>query len=435
MLLLTNDTSHYTIAMTEQVIGVVGLGYVGLPLAYTFAKKGYDVIGYEINPQRIAELRDDHDSTNELTDEQLKEVSINYDTDPSVLKAADIVIMALPTPIDDNNKPDITILKKASETVGSNLKKGAIVVYESTVYPGTTEEICGPILEEFSGMRCGTDFTLGYSPERINPGDKTHTVDKIIKIVAGQDEETTDVLCDVYGSIITAGIHRAPNIQVAEMAKAIENAQRDLNIAFINEISMMCNKIGIRTKDVLEAAGTKWNFLQFQPGLVGGHCIGVDPYYLVEKAMQLGMDTHVITAGRSVNDGMAEFVADHIASSLANVSSPRVLVLGLTFKENVPDTRNSKSGHVIRLLKEKGCEVEVHDVQLTEAGITNLGFTPGHLTDDTYDAVVMLVPHREYLESPSALVGAVKEGGLFYDLKSCVDANIATHANRKYASL
>ncbi|MFH1670631.1 MAG: nucleotide sugar dehydrogenase, partial [Patescibacteria group bacterium] len=288
----------------KETIAIVGLGYVGLPLAHAFAKKGYRTIGYDVNEARIAEMKEGKDSTGELTENQLKEVSIEFSTDPTSLKEADVVIVALPTPIDKDKKPDIDILKAGTKTVGANLKEGAIVVYESTVYPGTTEEICGLILEKESGLKCGEGFKLGYSPERINPGDKEHTVTKIVKVVAGQDEKTADTLCKLYESIIEAGIHRATSIKVAEMAKAIENAQRDLNIAFVNEIAMMCNKLGIASKDVLSAAKTKWNFLPFKPGLVGGHCIGVDPYYLVEKAQQLGMETHVITAGRSVNDNM-----------------------------------------------------------------------------------------------------------------------------------
>ena len=270
----------------DKTVAVVGLGYVGLPLAHALAKKGWKTIGFDINEKRIEELSSGHDHTNELTNEQLAEIEMQFSADPSVLKEADVVIVAVPTPIDNKNNPDLKILESASKTVGENLKEGAIVVFESTVYPGTTEEICGPIIEKESGLKQYEQFKLGYSPERINPGDKEHTIDKILKIVAGQDEETLKELSALYGSIVTAGIHEAPNIKVAEMAKAIENAQRDLNIAFVNEIAMLCHKISINTTDVLEAAGTKWNFLNFKPGIVGGHCIGVDPYYLVEKARQ-----------------------------------------------------------------------------------------------------------------------------------------------------
>jgi len=416
---------------------MVGLGYVGLPLAHAFAKKGYGVIGFDVNENRITELTEGKDSTNELTDDQLKNVDIDYTTDPGKIAGADIVIMALPTPIDDDNNPDITILKQASETVGANMKKGAIVVYESTVYPGTTEEICGPILEEASGMKCGEDFFLGYSPERINPGDKEHTVEKIVKVVAGQDEKTTDTLCELYDSVIVAGTHRASSIKVAEMGKAIENAQRDLNIAFINEVAMLCNKIGISTKDVLAAAQTKWNFLPFQPGLVGGHCIGVDPYYLVEKAKQLGMDTHVITAGRSTNDGMSSFVSVHVGDTLGDKKNgAKVLVLGLTFKEDIPDTRNSKSGEVVRQLDAIGCDVYVNDPQLGDYLIEKDGMKTGSLDDGPFDAILLLVPHKEYLDvGTEGLIAATKDGGIIYDLKSILDKGKIEKSGRKYLAL
>ncbi|HLD63889.1 MAG TPA: nucleotide sugar dehydrogenase, partial [Candidatus Peribacteraceae bacterium] len=327
------------VAKAKPSLCIVGMGYVGLPLAHAFARAGYRVHGFDVNPRRIEELSAGFDRTLELTEAELRSVKIAYSTDPKIIKESDIIIVAVPTPIDEKNNPDLTMLMSASTTVGQNLKKEAIVVYESTVWPGTTEEICGPIIAKESGLQSGRDFFLGYSPERINPGDKEHTVDKIIKVVAGQTEKTTDALCDLYGSIVSAGIHRAPSIKVAEMAKAIENAQRDLNIAFVNEIAMMSNALGIATNDVLEAAGTKWNFLRFRPGLVGGHCIGVDPYYLVEKAKQLGMTTHVITAGRSVNDGMSLYVAQQILKALSDMRGARVLILGLTFKENIPDVR------------------------------------------------------------------------------------------------
>ncbi len=422
--------------MTKQpVLCIVGLGYVGLPLGYAFAKGGHRVLGFDINAKRIEELQDGRDWTLELSEEQLKSVKIEFSSDPVSIKEADIVIVAVPTPIDDNNEPDLTILESATATVGQNLKTGAIVVFESTVYPGTTEEICGPILEKESGMKCGTDFTLGYSPERINPGDKQHTVDKIVKIVAGQDEQTLKTLSDVYGSVITAGIHQAPSIKVAEMAKAIENAQRDLNIAFVNEIAMFCDKLGIGTKDVLEAAGTKWNFLRFTPGLVGGHCIGVDPYYLVAKAKELGLNTNVITAGRSVNDGMAAIVANQICSALGSAKGKRVLVLGLTFKENVPDTRNSKVKDVVKGLETNGCTVVVHDPFYSAEQIQKMGYTPGEFPDGPYDAVALLVPHKQYVDGSHDVVSTTKEGGVVYDLKSILNQNDVEAAGRKYAAL
>lgn len=407
---------------------IVGLGYVGLPLAYIFARAGYTVQGFDINQSRIKELLAGHDCTNEIEDSDLQSVSINFSTDPSVIENADIVIMAIPTPVDDNKKPDLTPLKKASETVGAHIKKGTIVVYESTVYPGTTEEICGPILQKESGMICGTDFFLGYSPERINPGDKEHTIDKIMKIVAGQDTKTTDILCKLYGSVVTAGIHRAPNIKTAEMGKAIENAQRDLNIAFVNEVAMLCHKIGINTAEVLDAAATKWNFLKFQPGLVGGHCIGVDPYYLVEKAEQLGMKTQVISAGRSVNDSMAQMIVDEVVAVLGeSINEKSILVMGLTFKENVPDTRNSQSEAVVQALKKHGCTVSVHDPYIN----ANDAFDGA-----PFDAIILLVQHKEYLAlGTQAFIDATKGDGMIYDVKGMLDATMIENAGKTYLSL
>lgn len=422
---------------TKPVLCIVGLGYVGLPLAAAFARKGYRTIGYDISSKRIDELKQHIDRTKELTTEQLKEAKMEFSADPVVMKEADVVILAIPTPVDDSNKPDLTLVESASETVGLNLKKGAIVVYESTVYPGVTEDLCGPILERASGMICGKDFTLGYSPERINPGDKEHTVDKIMKVVAGQDDATTDRLVALYGSVVTAGIHRAPNIKVAEMAKAIENAQRDINIAFVNEIAMLCGKIGIGTKDVLAAAGTKWNFLRFQPGLVGGHCIGVDPYYLVEKAEQLGMKTHVITAGRAINDNMSCLVADQVCEVLSvPPADATVLVLGVTFKENIPDTRNSKVIDVVKHLRAKGCAVKVHDAEVPAADLERMTLEPATLQDGPYDAILLLVPHREYLSiTPDTYCASLKEGGVFYDLKSLFPAKPFTDKGRVYRAL
>lgn len=421
----------------KPIICLVGLGYVGLPLAHAFAKKGCSVSGFDISEKRIAELKVGHDRTNELTDAQLKEISIEYSTDPAIIENAEIVIVTVPTPVDKNNKPDLSPVESATHIVGKNLRKDAIVVYESTVYPGVTEDLCGPILEKESGMKCGTDFTLGYSPERINPGDKKHTVEHIVKIVAGQDEKTLNTIADLYGSIITAGIHRAPSIKVAEMAKAIENAQRDLNIAYINEIAMLCNHIGISTKDVLTAAGTKWNFLPFSPGLVGGHCIGVDPYYLVEKAEQLGMNTQLITAGRSVNEGIAPYVAKQVINALTvPAAKASVLVLGLTFKENVPDTRNSKVHDVIAALKKSGAHVKVHDPFVKAEDVTAMKHDHGTLADGPYDAVLLLVPHKQYMDLPlQEIVQAVKEGGVLYDLKSLLDGEKVTKTGRKYLAL
>ncbi len=290
------------------IICVIGLGYVGLPLAAAFGHTGWKTYGFDINPERIKTLKAGEDWTHELSAKDLQATTVEYSSDPTVISLANTIIVAVPTPVDDANNPDMTPVHKASATVGKHLQKGSVVVYESTVYPGATEDECVPILEKESGLKNGKDFTVGYSPERINPGDKKHTIDKIVKVVAGQDEKTTERLAEIYGKIVTAGIHKAPNIKVAELAKALENTQRDINIALINEIARFCDRLGIRTKDVLDAAGTKWNFLKFSPGLVGGHCIGVDPYYLVHKAKLLGMHTDVIAAGRKMNDTMPTFV-------------------------------------------------------------------------------------------------------------------------------
>ncbi len=417
------------------VLCIVGLGYVGLPLGNAFSKRGYRVIGFDVSEKRVEELKGGHDRTDELTEADLAAGPLEYTTDPAAMKEADIIILAIPTPVDDDFNPDLTLVREASKTVGANLKKGAIVVYESTVYPGVTEEICGPILEEVSGMKSGADFFLGYSPERINPGDKQHTVATIVKIVSGQDEATLKTLSALYGSIVTAGIHEAPSIKVAEMAKAIENAQRDLNIAYVNEVALLCNKLGIRTKDVLDAAGTKWNFLKFQPGLVGGHCIGVDPYYLVERAKQLGMTTHVITAGRSTNEGMGPFVAEQVIANLTiTAKDARVLVVGLTFKENVPDIRNSKSHDVIATLKNAGVTVDVMDPYVNDEVIAKYGYTKhGGWKEKAYDAILLLVPHKGILDID--YIGWLKEKGVFYDLKSVMDPAAFVAAGRTYKSL
>ncbi|TSC80454.1 MAG: UDP-N-acetyl-D-galactosamine dehydrogenase [Candidatus Peregrinibacteria bacterium Gr01-1014_25] len=423
--------------MAKPTLCIVGLGYVGLPLAHAFAEEGYPVIGYDVSRSRIDELFRGVDRTRELSAEQLSAVRITYTDDPKSIEAADIVILALPTPVDAANKPDLTLLEQASATVGAHLKRGVIVVYESTVYPGVTEDICGPILEKASGMRCGTDFTLGYSPERINPGDKKHTVRSILKIVAGQDEKTTDTLCSLYGSIVRAGIHRASSIKVAEMAKAIENAQRDLNIAYINEVALLCNHIGIPTKDVLAAAATKWNFLPFQPGLVGGHCIGVDPFYLVEKARQLGMDTHVITAGRTVNEGMGAYIGRRVCDALGkDAHGSRVLVLGFTFKEDIPDTRNSKVIDVVRELTSCGCHVAVHDPHVDDGVLQKEGCVVGGPKDGPYDAVLYLVPHGEFRAmGVDAMARIVRKGGVFFDLKSLLDTQAFRDAGVQYLAL
>ncbi|MEK7136918.1 MAG: nucleotide sugar dehydrogenase, partial [Patescibacteria group bacterium] len=399
----------------DPVICIVGLGYVGLPLAHAFGKTEWRTIGYDIDVKRIEELKAGSDRTRELSQAALKETKITWSADPAVMSEATVIILAIPTPVDEKNEPDLSLVVAATETVGKHLKPGTTVVYESTVYPGVTEELCGPILEEESGLTQGKDFHLGYSPERINPGDRDHTIDKIVKVVAGDIPETTEMLAKIYGRIIPAGIHRAPSIKVAEMAKAIENAQRDLNIAYVNEIALMCGKLGIATRDVLAAARTKWNFLPFSPGLVGGHCIGVDPYYLITKARELGMDTTMMRSARELNDSMARSVAGQVLDTLKKRGSAsngaQILVLGLTFKEDIPDMRNSKVEDVVAALKSAGCDVTTHDPYHNHFAFEE---KKGH-----WDAILLLVSHREYRSmKPEAFAVIGKPGCIFYDLKS-----------------
>ncbi|MES2159781.1 MAG: nucleotide sugar dehydrogenase [Pseudomonadota bacterium] len=352
--------------MHGRKISVVGLGYVGLPVAVAFGRQ-QSTIGFDINDNRLRELREGYDRTNEVAGADLTAARIEFTSDTAVLAKADFHIVAVPTPVDDAHQPDLTPVERASETVAKALKKGDIVVYESTVYPGVTEDICVPILERLSGLVCGRDFTVGYSPERINPGDKEHTFTKILKVVSGQDAATLDVVAAVYESVVTAGVYRAASIKVAEAAKVIENTQRDLNIALMNELSLIFDRMGIDTNDVLNAAGTKWNFLKFKPGLVGGHCIGVDPYYLTHKAEKLGYHSQVILAGRRINDGMGAYIAQQTIKQLIraghNVCDATVTVFGLTFKENCPDLRNSKVIDVIRELESFGIPVQVTDAE------------------------------------------------------------------------
>jgi len=348
----------------NRVVSVIGLGYVGLPVAVAFGKRKRTV-GFDINSTRIAELRKGHDRTGEVTPEDLAAADILFTSDIDELRQADFHIVAVPTPVDNANQPDLTPVLRASETAGKALKKEDIVVYESTVYPGVTEEECVPILERVSGLTCGTDFTVGYSPERINPGDKEHTFTKIKKVVSGQDAETLEIVASVYESVVTAGVLRAPTIKVAEAAKVIENTQRDLNIALMNELALIFDRLGIDTGDVLEAAGTKWNFLGFRPGLVGGHCIGVDPYYLTHKAEMIGYIPQVILAGRRINDSMGKYIAQQAIREMIlaghNVLDARVTVLGLTFKEDCPDLRNSRVIDIIRELEGYGVQLQVSD--------------------------------------------------------------------------
>ena len=404
-------------------IAVIGLGYVGLPLATALARH-FDVMGFDVSTQRVAELASGHDRTGELSGEALRAVQIVYTADPARIGARDVYIVTVPTPVDESNRPDLGAVRTACRTVGAALQPGAIVVLESTVYPGVTEEVCGPVLEAASGLICGRDFFLGYSPERINPGDTEHAIDRITKVVAGQTPDVAHKLADIYGRITSGGAFVARDIKTAEAAKVIENAQRDVNIAFINEVTMIFNRLGISIHDVLDAARTKWNFLPFTPGLVGGHCIGVDPFYLADLAQRVRHHPEVILAGRRINDGMGGYVADRIARILAargRAGGARVLVLGLTFKENVPDLRNSKVIDIIRGLSDWGHAVAVHDALAdpTEAkreyGITLLDTLDGCTG---YDCVIGAVPHRGYATlDAAALSRLVAPDGLVADIK------------------
>jgi UDP-N-acetyl-D-galactosamine dehydrogenase len=408
----------------KRKISVVGLGYVGLPVAVEFGKRE-KVVGFDINPKRIAELKQGVDLTNEVEPADLKQADVLFTSDPADLKTADFHIVAVPTPVDDAKRPDLTPVIKASETVGRQVKKGDIVVYESTVYPGATEEDCVPVLERESGLKCGIDFFVGYSPERINPGDKQHTFKTITKVVSGQTPEVLEIVAEVYASVVTAGVYKAASIKVAEAAKVIENTQRDLNIALMNELALIFHKMGIDTRDVLSAAGTKWNFLPFEPGLVGGHCIGVDPYYLTHKAAIVGYIPQVILSGRRINDGMGEYVASETVKAMIHdgksVKGSVVTVLGLTFKENVPDLRNTRVIDIVHALQDYGVEVQVHDPMVDE-----------HEAQEEYgiqvvradqlkpaDAVVLAVAHKQFVEQgwklPKLLL---KDGrGIVVDVK------------------
>ena len=404
----------------NRTIVVVGLGYVGLPLAVALARTAR-CWGLDIDPARVAQLRAGHDRTGEIDAARLAATTLEMTDDPAACPPADVYIVTVPTPVDAENRPDLSIVLAATRTVAAMLdgSREPIVIYESTVYPGVTEDLCGPELERVSGLTCGRDFFLAYSPERINPGDREHTIDRITKVVAGQTAEVLDTVSDLYGAITSGGVFRAASIKAAEAAKVIENAQRDINIAFMNEIAAIFARMDLSVWDVLAAANTKWNFLPFQPGLVGGHCIGVDPYYLSHRAEQLGIDPQVILAGRSTNDGMADWVADAIHARAGRTGS--ALVLGLTFKENVPDLRNSKVAELIAGLARRGHEVTVHDplADPAEAGHEYALTLDAGALDRTYDLVVLAVPHARYLELGRAgIERLVAPGGLFADLKN-----------------
>ncbi len=406
----------------KKILAVIGLGYVGLPIALEFAKK-IKVIGFDINAKRVEMMRNNIDPSQELDTAAFSDCDIEFTNDLDVLRQANFFIVAVPTPVDEHNIPDLVPVKRASETVGKVIKKGDYVVFESTVYPGCTEEDCLPIIEKLSGLKNILDFKSGYSPERINPGDKEHTLAKIVKVVSGCDAESLAEVAKVYELVVTAGVHKASSIKVAEAAKIIENTQRDLNIALMNELSIIFDKMNINTFEVLEAAGTKWNFLKFQPGLVGGHCIGVDPYYLTYKSKELGYDSQVILAGRVINDGMANHVAkkvlQHIIINNGNVKNARVLVMGATFKENVTDIRNSKVADVVKELKSFLLNVDVTDPHADSSELKHeYGFELVSKLSNDYEAVIITVPHAAYKDLDDAyFAGITKPKALIADLK------------------
>ncbi len=418
-------------------LAVIGLGYVGLPIALAFAKKT-KVIGFDINAERVDMMRKGIDPSKELPAKAFENCDITFTNDLDVLREANFFIVAVPTPVDEHNVPNLIPVQKASETIGKVLKKGDYVVFESTVYPGCTEEDCVPIIEKQSGLKMNTDYKIGYSPERINPGDKEHTIGSIIKVVSGCCAESLDTIAKVYELVVTAGVHKASSIKVAEAAKIIENTQRDLNIALMNELSIIFDRMNINTYEVLEAAGTKWNFLKFQPGLVGGHCIGVDPYYLTHKSKELGYDSQVILAGRVINDGMAEYVAkkvlQYIIQHNGNVKQSKVLIMGATFKENVSDIRNSKVADVVKELKAFSLNVEVVDPCANSEELqAEYGFTLTTQPSKDYDAVIVTVLHHEYKNLTDEYFASItKPHALIADLKGAYRGKIKT---RGYWSL
>ena len=421
----------------KKTLAVIGLGYVGLPIALEFAKK-IKVIGFDINAQRVELMRNKIDPSQELEAADFEGCDIEFTNNLDVLRNANFFIVAVPTPVDEHNVPDLLPVQRASETIGKVIKKGDYVVYESTVYPGCTEEDCVPIIEKISGLKMKEDYKIGYSPERINPGDKKHTISTIVKVVSGCCDESLNTIAKVYELVVKAGVHKASSIKVAEAAKIIENTQRDLNIALMNELSIIFDKMNINTYEVLEAAGTKWNFLKFQPGLVGGHCIGVDPYYLTYKSKKLGYNAQVILAGRFINDAMAGYVARKILQNIilnnSDVKNAKVLVMGATFKENVSDIRNSKVADVIKELKAYSLNVHVTDPHAKSNELNHeYGFELTPITANDYDAVLVTVPHDEYKELDDAYFALItKEHALIADLKGIYRGTIQS---RKYWSL
>ena len=409
----------------ERKIAVVGLGYVGLPVAVAFAKRFPGTVGFDINKTRVEALARGVDVTREVEAAELRNCGLKVTSSAEDLVGSDFFVVAVPTPIDEDKRPDLRAMMGASETVGKAIRKGAIVVYESTVYPGVTEEVCGPILERVSGLTRGKDFFLGYSPERINPGDREHRLETIVKVVSGEDARTLEIVSEVYGSIIKAGVHRAPSIRVAEAAKVIENTQRDLNIALMNELALIFDRMSISSYDVFEAAQTKWNFLRFAPGLVGGHCIGVDPYYLTTKAEQLGYRPQVILAGRRINDAMGQFIAQRTVKLLVNagcsVHNARVGILGVTFKENISDIRNSRVPSIVQELKEFKINPLIHDPEADKAEVEEeYGIHLNSLSEfRDLDALILAVSHRAYTElTTEQLCAPIRKGGVFVDVKN-----------------
>lgn len=421
-------------------ITVIGLGYVGLPLVVKLAEH-FKVTGFDINQKRIDALKKGHDETLEVEPGALAESSAVYTSDPSCMADSKLIIVTVPTPVTQNKVPDLSPLEKASQTIGTYIQAGTVVVYESTVFPGATEEVCAPIIEKESGLQSGVDFYLGYSPERINPGDKVHTLETIQKVVSGQTPEVLELVARVYGQIIKAGIFKAADIRTAEAAKVIENTQRDVNISLINELALIFHRMGLRTKDVLDAAGTKWNFLRFQPGLVGGHCISVDPYYLVYKSQELGYEPAVITSGRRINDEMGNYVGRETVKQLVKrgfqIPKCKILILGITFKENIPDTRNSKVWDIMTEIADFGIEFHIHDPFAPEEITSSQGKRILEIPESAdYDAVILVVPHKPYLEmGVDAFAKIIKEDGVFVDVKSCFEPEDFTSRRLGYWSL
>lgn len=428
------------LAAKEEKLALVGLGYVGMPIAVAFSKK-INVIGFDLNAAKIDLYKNGIDPTNEVGNEAIKACAVDFTADEARLRDAKFLIVAVPTPVNDDHTPDLTPVEGASRIVGRNLQKGSIVVFESTVYPGVTEEICVPIMEAESGMKCGVDFKVGYSPERINPGDKVHRLETITKIVSGMDAETLEEVAKVYELVVAAGVHRAESIKVAEAAKVIENSQRDINIAFMNELSIIFNKMGIDTKSVLEAAGTKWNFLKFQPGLVGGHCIGVDPYYLTYKAEQLGYHSQIILSGRRINDDMGKYCAENLVKKLIQADIPvknaKVAILGFTFKENCPDTRNTKVIDIYKELKEYGITAVIADpaADADEAKrLYGIEFVK-HSEIRDMDAVILAVAHEQFKSLSVADIDALYKAGsakVLLDLKGILNKTDFENADYIY---